>query len=152
MMNMAKKKQAPLKADPQVVFKTPKTVKARATVKVPIKPKKMETPEKISPTPVTPKSTPAASDEGIKRNDAGSKVNGNGKTEAAVTTGVSGLDLMEMLIRASPTTHRQDLISTPAPVKASPVNLSPCHLQLGSMDSQYKDISNHLKSILKVSA
>jgi hypothetical protein len=67
--------------------------------------------------------------------------------------GISGLDLMEMLLRASPTKNGQDLKTTPYAVNSSPVKMaSPCHLQLGSPQNQYKDVSDHLKSILKVSA
>jgi len=103
---------------------------------------------------MTPESIPAPVRDvkGTQGMDGSKTILVDGRTKA---TGISGLDLMEMLLRASPT-HRQDLNSTPmsAALKkmTTPVKLSPCHLQLGSNDSQYKDISDHLKSILKVTA
>lgn len=144
-----KKKQGPLKPEASpAVFKTPAPLKARPTVKALTKPAKKaaaETPVKGVRSPVTPnKPIPAfVPSDGMKTPEK----------KAEPTNGVTGLDLMEMLIRSSPT-NRQDLNSTPAPAvkKASSVNLSPCHVQLGSMEDQYKDISEHLKSLLKVSA
>jgi hypothetical protein len=156
MMSMASSsktqevKQGLLKAESKpmaeaAVFKTPEKLKARSTVKVPAKPQKVamgtDTGSKnCLRTPVTPRSAPFPATP-------------VGGSKAGAAGGISGLDLMEMLIRAS-STNTQDLHSTPTPVvkRATPVKLSPCHLQLGSKDSQYKDISDHLKSILKVSA
>jgi len=62
--------------------------------------------------------------------------------------GISGHDLMEMLLRASPT-KGQDLKKTATPQKLA----TSCQLSYGSSDStEYKDITDHLKSLLKVSA
>lgn len=149
MMNTVEKKQGVETSDKTAVFKTPDRVKARPIVKAVTQPKVPRTSGKqgLNQTPVKPKPTPVV------------KLNSNESTPAAVvskvkeqTQGITGQDLMEMLIRASPS-NRQDLNSPPHPVKApTPVNVSPCRLHIGSTGSQYKEISENLKSLLNVSA
>jgi len=118
-----------------VVFKTPQNKKVRSVVEVSAKPQVSNSP---GVNQVTSNQRPVTPSEG----------------QRSPARGISGLDLMEMLLRASPTGNGQDLKATPsAVVNTSPVKMaSPCHLQLGSSHNQYKDVSDHLKSILKVSA
>jgi len=142
MMNMVGKKQGLLKKDMTPVFKTPENAKARPTVKVPTKPKLVKTVEKSIGAPLTPKPIPVTSIEGKAT---------NGPTVGGKAEGITGRDLMEMLIRASPS-QRQDFNATPAAKAPASVKLSPCHLQIASGATQYKEISEHLKSILNVSA
>jgi hypothetical protein len=152
MMSMVEKKKESGTIDKMTVFKTPDRVKARPAPKALTTPKVPKTSGKqsLTQTPVKPKSSALVvvsnSNEVVRTPAAvGSKTREQ-------TPGITGQDLMEMLIRASPS-HPQDLNSPPRPVKApTPVNVSPCHRQLGSTGSQYKEISEQLKSLLNVSA
>lgn len=75
------------------------------------------------------------------------------------------VDLMQMLIKASPAKKQEQppqaevvkekkVILTPVKVKQVPIaNAKPCHLQLNDATGQeYKNVSDCLKSLLKVSA
>lgn len=71
------------------------------------------------------------------------------------------VDLIQMLIQASPKREQEPelkpqekkMIKEVTPVKLIPRSpATPCHLQFNNCGQEYKNVSDHLKSLLKVSA